>query len=516
MEKDKGIFSFRKHPVGELPGGKKERKRKENRLWGANARKMRRALGMLLAAAFVFNTLPASELAVSASEQETGLCEHHRSHTAECGYMEAQPCTHEHKVNDGGAGGEGGQGHDESCGYKEAQKCGYVCEICNGTEPEDTGENTEDTDREETESEKPENTDTSLCAHHREHTADCGYSEEDNTPCGYECRICPIEALIAALPNAVTEDNRADAEARLQEILTLFSELTEDEQGQMDISHCLKLQGQLDEASVAMPLADTFTMNGDITINSGNVSQYDGKTLTGTSNRGYTLAIDGTTVDLTISGLDFTGGNAGTIVLKNGATLNLTLQGSNRLEGGGTAAGITVPAGCSLTIDGTDAASLTVFGGSGGAGIGANYYAGSTASGAPNTVGTITINGGNITATGSAGGAGIGGTLLCNTGHIIINGGTITATGSSSTLTGSAAGIGGGYCGYLESITINGGTITATGTSTSAGIGAGNFSYYSRSTAVQSKIPSLAIVQKVGKRTEASPFRRAPICRAAR
>ncbi len=560
-DKDKEIFLFRKHPAGDFLDGKKERKQKEGRLrganvwamrhvnaWGmhsANARKVHRALGILLSAAVLFNTLPASGFAVSASEQERGLCEHHRSHTAECGYAEAQPCTHEHtdecyktvtecvhthtdecypeteeNTGEGNAATSDAESrepsnctheckssetgleesgcitkvldchheHDESCGYQEAQKCGYVCEICNGTEPEtentgddtennienDTENNTEDTDTiKETENKKPEDTDTNLCAHHREHTADCGYSEEDNTPCGYDCRICPIEDLIAALPDTVTENNAEEVRTQLDEILALFSNLTEDEQEQLDISRCLELQGQLDEASVPMLLADTFTMNSDITIKSSNAGQYDGKTLTGTSNSGYTLTIDGTTVNLTISGLDFTGGNAGTIVLKNGATLNLTLQGSNRLEGGGSTAGITVPEGCSFTIGGTDADSLNVLGGSGGAGIGANYYAGSSLSGAPNTVGTITINGGNITATG-IGGAGIGGTSLCNTGHVIINGGTVTAT-SLNTSNYYAAGIGGGHAGYLESITINGGTVTAIGTSISAGIGAGNF-----------------------------------------
>jgi len=278
-------------------------------------------------------------------------------------------------------------------------------------------------------------------------------------PCGYVCRLCPSEALIAALPRRVTEENRADVEAQLQEILGLFSDLTEDEQEQIDISRCLELQEALDEAS-------------------GNVSQYNGKTLTGTSNSGYTLTIDGTTVDLTISGLDFTGGAGGTIVLKNNATLNLTLQGSNRLEGGGTTAGITVPAGCSLTIDGTDVDSLNVLGGIGGAGIGANYYAGISESD-PDTVGTITIKGGNITATGFGGGAGIGGTTLGTTGHVIINGGTVKATGSASTTGLYAAGIGGGHIGYLESIIINGGTVTATSNDAyAAGIGEGNFPYH--------------------------------------
>ena len=191
MEKNKRLFSFRKHPVGDFPDGEKGRKRKGGRL--------RRSMGFLMAAALVFNTLPASGLAVSASGREAGLCEHHRSHTADCGYMEAQPCTHEHteecyttvtecvhehtdecypKTEETEASaGEGNatasdaedrepencthqcseesgcitkvldchHEHDESCGYKEAQDCGYVCEICNGAESENT-ENSEDTD----------------------------------------------------------------------------------------------------------------------------------------------------------------------------------------------------------------------------------------------------------------------------------------------------------------------------------------------------------------------------------
>ena len=204
MEKNKGLFSFRKHPVGDFPDGEKGRKRKGGRL--------RQSMGFLMVAALIFNTLPASGLAVSASEQEKGLCEHHTEHTAECGYAEAQPCTHEHteekhSTEEEHSGEEcyktvtecvhehtdecypeteeteesTGKGnatpsdagnrepslcthvcsvesgcitkildchheHDESCGYKEAQDCGYVCKICNGTEPEDTKENTENTE----------------------------------------------------------------------------------------------------------------------------------------------------------------------------------------------------------------------------------------------------------------------------------------------------------------------------------------------------------------------------------
>ena len=88
MEKDKGLFSFRKHPVGDFLDEKEGRKRKGGRL--------RQSMGFLMAAALIFNTLPASGLAVSASGREAGLCEHHTEHTPDCGYREAQPCTHEH------------------------------------------------------------------------------------------------------------------------------------------------------------------------------------------------------------------------------------------------------------------------------------------------------------------------------------------------------------------------------------------------------------------------------------
>ena len=189
MEKNKGLFSFRKHPVGDFLDEKEGRKRKGGRL--------RQSMGFLMAAALIFNTLPASGLAVSASGREAGLCEHHTEHTPDCGYREAQPCTHEHteecyktvtecvhthtdgcypetgeteeSMGEGNAtpsdagnrepslcthvcSEESGcitkvldchHEHDENCSYQEAQDCGYVCEICNGIELEDTENNAE-------------------------------------------------------------------------------------------------------------------------------------------------------------------------------------------------------------------------------------------------------------------------------------------------------------------------------------------------------------------------------------
>ena len=84
--------------------------------------------------------------------------------------------------------------------------------------------------------------------------------------------------------------------------------------------------------------------------------------------------------------------------------------------------------------------------------------------------GTITINGGVITANGVECGAGIGGSLQGTGGVITINGGAVTATGGNY-----AAGIGGGHRSDNGGvITINGGTITANGGTYAAGIGGGS------------------------------------------
>jgi hypothetical protein len=135
----------------------------------------------------------------------------------------------------------------------------------------------------------------------------------------------------------------------------------------------------------------------------------------------------------------------------------IILEGNNTVRGGGEYAGIYVPEDKTLTIRGTG--SLTVTGGSGGAGIGGNQEG---------NCGSIVISGGTVTATGGSGGAGIG--LGANGGEckdITISGGTITAEGGSH-----GAGIGlGSSGGFFGEITISGGTVTATGCDEAPGIG---------------------------------------------
>gem|GEM_PF-6603745 len=142
-----------------------------------------------------------------------------------------------------------------------------------------------------------------------------------------------------------------------------------------------------------------------------------------------------------------------------GAEVNLTLVGDNVLTAGDGFAGLQVPVGATLAIDGTG--TLTANGSGFGAGIGGGVTGG---------VGTITISGGTVTATGSHYAAGIGGGAGSNNGEIIIEGGTVTATGGSG-----GTGIGGGNVGMGGRIIIRGdASVVAHGGPSAAAIGGGN------------------------------------------
>ncbi len=295
----------------------------------------RRILSIIMALALCVSACPTWALA---EESVSSPCTHHRSHTPDCGYIEAEPgheCTHEH-TEDCYRTAEGEDGnatkeldchheHDESCGYREeieGNPCTFVCEICNegtdgtpedktddneindgesensgtenGDEIEEPGDGQEECtceelctegsintdcpmcgaedaslsdckgkDAEDSTEDAEENTkqpeDAGLCKHHPEHDDTCGYQPEskdnEGSPCTYECRICPVEKLIAALPDAadITEDNASEVRAQLEEILALFAELTEEEQEQIDLSLCCELQAKLDAANVPAP-----------------------------------------------------------------------------------------------------------------------------------------------------------------------------------------------------------------------------------------------------------------------
>ena len=141
---------------------------------------------------------------------------------------------------------------------------------------------------------------------------------------------------------------------------------------------------------------------------------------------------------------------------------NIILLGSNTVTGASGNAAIKIGgSGTTLTITGSG--SLTVNGGSSAAAIGTGYayYNGS------NKCGTITINGGSVTAYGGYAGIGTGGADQSSSNEcvaITINGGTVNATGgnfSAGIGTGNANNSGSNKCG---TITISTGVTSVTAT----------------------------------------------------
>lgn len=180
------------------------------------------------------------------------------------------------------------------------------------------------------------------------------------------------------------------------------------------------------------------------------------------------------TATITLNGVSISAPNEkSAIEIPSGSTLTLILpkDSENSLVGGENntsipahsgGAGIQVPSGATLNIkcseNGNDhtceessCGSLSVKGNPGAAGIG----------GKPNeSCGTVTIDGGIVTATSGASAAGIGGGDNGIGGDITINGGSVTAIGD-----GGGAGIGGaGGQGPGGKVTITGGIVTASDT----------------------------------------------------
>ncbi len=433
----------------------------------------RRILSVIMALVLCVGLYPAWAYA---EESVSGPCVHHRPHTRDCGYKEAEP------------------GHE----------CAHVhTEDCYRTVEEEDGSTAERLD----------------C--HHEHDDTCGYIPEtedgEGSLCTYACRICPVERLIAALPDAadITEDNADEVRTQLEEILALFAELTEDEQEQIDLSRCYALQEALDGANAPDLVAGEVSVDyQEATWDGSSKVTYAAKTaencaVVKNSTEAVTwtagwYAVNGSVTisePVTVSG-------AVSLILTDGCTLNaergIVVTSTNSLtiyaqsEDGGTlnATGTTDDSGnASAGIGGgtdtssLDSGSITIHGGVinatggasnwyGGAGIG-----GSTPSSGNGDSGAVTIYGGTITADSGEGnitGAGIGGgggnANGGSGGNLTIYDGNVTAESHGNSNGGSGAGIGGGFGtkeGGTGNITIHGGTVRATGSERGAGIGGG-------------------------------------------
>ena len=203
-------------------------------------------------------------------ETDAGLCRHHQAHTEQCGYVppvQGQDCVHE---------------HDEDCFVEE-----------------------------------------DLCAH--QHDESCGYVPENaGAPCEFVCRVCPVEYLIDGLPASVTPDNREQVEEQLEEILALYTELTGDEQEQLDLTPCLDLQSQLDAGNTPMTISSDVddpgaTKSSSLSKDTTAASTYEVTTALKFDMRGYRYTV--------------TGGTA--VSVKSGARLYLTTGTIESAKGAG-------------------------------------------------------------------------------------------------------------------------------------------------------------------------------------
>ena len=226
----------------------------------------------------------------------------------------------------------------------------------------------------------------------------------------------------------------------------------------LDYAKALAASGNSSNAALAKSLYwynqaanEYFLKLVDLGMLTGDYTAQDGDVLSGTlsDDRVITIAAGAT---ITLRDADITsfpgnpegGGHAGLRPLGDATIL---LEGVNAVKGsirGRT--GIAVPAGTTLTLDGTGSLNVsagnTEFGQTTnrwGCAIGGDNYA---------DAGNIVINGGTITATGGAHSAGIGSYATKSCGNITINGGTVIV---STGVYGAAIGCGydGGSCGDI-------------------------------------------------------------------
>ena len=492
----------------------------------------KRIAALLMAGAMVCSTLPVNVLAVENSNRNVGgLCEHHAEHTEDCGYTEGSegtPCNHEHT--------EDCYTLVTSCVHKHTADCYPAESVSDNTASPSDAENQEPVNCTHECSEDTGCIKKELDCKH-EHDEACGYvPATEGTPCGYICKICgakdepetatpanaaqlsagDVQKLIDALPatdklTTMTKDEQNTVYADLQAAYEAYEALTEDEQALLTgtevfeslfhffngmvnllaengVSYLDKNGSKQTADNVTVVESSMTTWNGGWYVVNSNVTIDNRVTVSGEV---HLILADNASLTAN-NGINVEEGNSFSVyaqsVGENMGTLTATGENGAGIGGGdwGNAGTITINGG-SVTATGGDYAAgigggdqgfggtVTINGGSvaaTGGEVAAGIGCGQGGSG-----GNITINGGSITATGSNEAAGIGSGASGSYGKITINGGSVTATGGQE-----AAGIGSGIQGSYDTITINGGSVTATGGDNGAGIGCGNGVSYGKIT----------------------------------
>ena len=428
----------------------------------------KRIAAFVLAAAMVFSTLPLNVLAVEPPTVAGGLCEHHPEHTTDCGYTEGTegtPCNHEHN--------EDCYTLVTECVHEHTEDCYPAESVSDNTDAQSDAEEREPTACTHECSEESGCITEALDCHH-EHDSECGYTEEvPGTPCTFVCEICnpqdggaqeqcscitlctegntnldcpvcgaenadlsqckgkeadeqvkAVQEQVDALPTAeeveaMTAEEQQAVYEKLQAVYAAYNTLTEEQKAK--ITGAEKLENLI--AFFAGKTNDLATIN-DVTYLDENGSEQ-------------------TADNVTVVDSSMTEWQSGWYVVNSNITIDSRVAVKGEVH-------LILADGASLTVhDDINVAEGNSF----------TVYAQSTGA----AMGVLTAK----DKTGNE--AGIGGGYWENAGTITINGGKVTATGGSF-----AAGIGGGSEGSGGSVTISGGKVTATGGKYgAAGIGAG-------------------------------------------
>lgn len=191
-----------------------------------------------------------------------------------------------------------------------------------------------------------------ICGHHMEHTEDCGYASAGE--CAFVCEECgsegpktdgakkddkemlaSIQEWVNALPEEVTGDNEEAVRQQLNEILSVFTELSEEAQEQVDLSRCYRLQNALDAANAPSLVEDIITTELDFT----NVGNGDGQTpaegpgyrWSGDAENGYLLELENFKMELPENTNMVNGGPIAITVPNKGQTTVL-VKGENNIK----------------------------------------------------------------------------------------------------------------------------------------------------------------------------------------
>ena len=372
----------------------------------------KRLLAGALTAVMLAGLLPAAALAVPDIE---GLCPHHQEHTEACGYLapvEGASCGHIHEAgcySDGILPAEGEGAAADACAHTHDETCGYA--------PATAG-----------------------------------------MPCGFDCPICPVQAQMDALPAAdelrnMTAEEQQAVYTDLQAAYEAYNALTDEQKAEAAGAEIFDSLFEVFNGMVnTLENQNSYNINENVvTIDDSCGDSCPGHTIIGSGQTTKnTITVTGGIHNITIENVNINASDtpeACAFSIESGATVNLTLEGSSTLKSGTGNAGLQVPEGAALTIDGAEAGFLTVQGGSQGAGIGG---------GKANKGGDITIMDGDIDATGGEWGAAIGGGDNSDgCGSIKIEGGKLTlATKDNSR---------GGCLGYADDTNAKGGSVSIAG-----------------------------------------------------